>query len=98
MCGLEPPRDLEGVSLAPLLEDPSASVREAAYSQVEYEGRIFGRTVRTDRYRYIEWRGDGGGEEVYDHSNDPREFTNLAADPAHRQALERMRRFLQQGR
>ncbi len=94
LCGLSTPADIEGVSLAPVLEDPGASVREAAYSQVEYEGRIFGRTVRTDRYRYIAWRGDGGGEELYDHSVDPREFTNLATDAKNRETLDRMRRLL----
>ena len=60
-------------------------------------GRIFGRTVRTDRYRYIEWQGDGGGEELYDHADDPREFTNLAGDPAHSETLERMRLLLARG-
>ena len=97
LCGLEPPSDLEGVSLAPLLDDPAASVKDAAFSQVQWEDRIFGRTVRTDRFRYIRWEGDGGGEELYDHENDPREFTNLAQAPEFSAVLAEMRTRLDQG-
>lgn len=97
LCGLDPPTNLEGVSLAPLLDDPSGAVKDAAFSQVQWEDRIYGRTVRTDRYRYIQWEGDGGGEELYDHSNDPREFTNLASDPAHAGVIENMRARLEGG-
>lgn len=97
LCGLTPPADLEGVSLAPLLDDPAGTVKDAAFSQVQWEDRIFGRTVRTDRYRYIRWEGDGGGEELYDHASDPREFTNLVSDPAHEAALQRLRARLAEG-
>lgn len=97
LCGLEPPGNLEGVSLAPLLNDPASSVKDAAFSQVQWENRIFGRTVRTDRYRYIRWQGDGGGEELYDHHNDPREFTNLVSAAEHSEALNHMRSLLERG-
>ena len=97
LAGLTPPSNLEGVSLVPVLDDPAASVKDAAFSQVQWEDRIFGRTVRTDRYRYIHWEGDGGGEELYDHEMDPREFTNLAQMPAHAAVLEQMRTRLDQG-
>ena len=39
-------------------------------------------SVRSKRYRYI--RYNNGMEELYDHDNDPDEWTNLADDPAHR--------------
>lgn len=94
LCGLQAPAELEGASLRPVLDDPGASVKDAAFSQVEYEDRIYGRTVRTDRYRYIEWRGDGAGEELYDHQADPREFHNLAGDSAHAGALKELRELL----
>jgi len=97
LCGLAAPAGLEGVSLAPVLDDPSASVKDAAFSQVQWEGRIFGRTVRTDRYRYIQWDGDGDGEELYDHETDPREFENLVASPDHGDVLKFMRSRLAQG-
>ncbi len=35
--------------------------------------------VRSERYRYIRYAN--GGEELYDHSHDPNEWTNLAGDP-----------------
>ena len=97
LCGLEPPSNLEGVSLAPLLDRPSGSVKDAAFSQVQWEDRIYGRTIRTDRYRYIRWEGDGGGEELYDHSSDPREFTNLARDSQHAEVLASLRARLERG-
>ena len=37
-------------------------------------------TIRNDRYRYIRYRN--GDEELYDHANDPYEWTNLAGNPA----------------
>ena len=94
LCGLQPPDELEGVSLRAVLDDPGASVQEAAYSQIEYEDRIHGRTVRTDRYRFIEWRGDGAGEELYDHQQDPREFHNLASSPDHTEIVRRHKALL----
>ena len=74
LCGLPEKTDLEGVSLRPLLEDPDAEWRRPAIM-------TFGRgnhAVRSERYRYIRYAN--GEEELYDHSTDPNEWTNLALD------------------
>jgi len=96
LCGLAGPTALEGQSLVRLLDDPSRGFKKAAFTQIAFED-IVGRAVRTDRYRYIKWEGHGGGEELYDHMNDADEFTNLAAKPAGREALEQHRRILVEG-
>jgi uncharacterized sulfatase len=99
LAGLTPPAGLHGVSLRPALEDPSKSVKEAAYTQVrrggEKAGFFFGRSVRTDRFRYTEWGEDGAkGAELFDHRSDPHEYTNLAADPAYAEEVKRHKALL----
>ena len=48
-------------------------------SIIEYQpGNV---AVRSERYRYIRYHD--GGEELYDLANDPKEWRNLASDPAY---------------
>ncbi len=96
LCRIRPPDNLEGQSLAPLLDNPARPFKKAAFTQLLYED-ITGRSVRTARYRYIRWEGRGGGEELYDHQTDPREFTNLALKPEARRVLEEHRKILDAG-
>jgi iduronate 2-sulfatase len=81
------------VSLAPLLDDPSAGVRQAAFTQVRN-----GYSVRTDRWRYTEWADGSAGTQLYDMSTDPGEATNLAADPAHAATVAEHKRLIAQYR
>nr|WP_286177522.1 sulfatase-like hydrolase/transferase [Rhodopirellula sp. JC639] len=77
LTGLETPDFVEGKSLVPILRDPLAKVHQSVTSQYyrTHEGSEYmGYSMRTDRYRYIEWRDFGSGEikfqELYDHSTD----------------------------
>jgi arylsulfatase A-like enzyme len=74
-CGLPEKPELEGESLVPLLRDPNVERSTPALATL-YPGQ---HAVRSERWRYI--RYSDGSEELYDHSNDPNEWTNLAADP-----------------
>lgn len=102
LCGVEPPDGLEGESLLPLLDDPSATVKRAAITQhprpAYYSAQqplaAMGYSLRTDRYRYTEWRdarrGDVTARELYDHAHDPAETVNLAAQPEHSATIEKL--------
>jgi arylsulfatase A-like enzyme len=78
LAGITPPGPLDGVSLAPLLENPATTVRDAAFTQVRN-----GYSMRTERWRYIEWQAGEQGAQLYDMERDPGETTNLAHDPRH---------------
>jgi uncharacterized sulfatase len=103
LCKLPEPRhELEGVSLVPLLKNPNAQRNRPAYSQVQRGTdqapsgpTVMGRSVRMDRWRYIEWDGGRLGRELYDHDNDPREYQNLAFNPAQAQVVSEMKRLLE---
>lgn len=72
LCGLSPSGDLDGISLVPLLRD-SQHVRERPALTTHSPGN---HTVRSEHWRYIRYAD--GGEELYNHQNDPHEWTNLA--------------------
>jgi choline-sulfatase len=87
-CGLKAPVYVSGVSLVPVLQNPATAdpPRKAAFTQYED-----GYSLRTDRYRYTEWGEDGkGGNELYDHQEDPAEMKNLAGQPGQAAVVEKL--------
>ena len=76
LAGIGVPEQVVDRSLLPLLRDPSAAW-DAPALMTHYEGN---HAVRDRRYRYIRYAD--GGEELYDHDDDPHEWRNRAADPA----------------
>lgn len=83
LCGLQPPRYIDGADLTPLLRNPKDRWNRPAYTQVlRRQQNIMGRSVRTERWRYTEWNAGAEGAELYDHRKDPFEYRNLANDPA----------------
>ena len=75
LTGMPSGKSLDGVSLLPLLKNPQAAWNRPAVT----EFRRGNAAVRSDRYRFIRYHD--GGEELYDHSSDPQEWKNLAAEP-----------------
>ncbi len=75
MCGLPANPSNQGRSLLPLLQQPA---REWPHPVLTgWLENSF--ALQTERYRYIRY-GDGS-EELYDHQNDLKEWTNLAGKP-----------------
>jgi len=77
LCGLETPGHVEGKSLKPLLADPKAKWEEPAIT-THGKGN---HGIRWESWRYIRYAD--GSEELYDHSKDPHEWTNLAKKEEH---------------
>ncbi|MCC6494453.1 MAG: DUF4976 domain-containing protein, partial [Pirellulales bacterium] len=58
------------------------------------QGPVMGYSIRTERWRYIEWDGGRQGRELYDHQSDPQEFTNLASQTEHAGTIADLKRQL----
>lgn len=95
LCGLAKPSGIEGHSFAALLRDPSMSWDHPAFTVAKNAG-FFGKSVRTERWRYTEWDDGKSGAVLFDHDADPHEMTNLANDPKHAEAVAQLRAMLKQ--
>ena len=82
LTGLDTPTHCQGTSFVAQLKDPSTPGKPYAVGRF-----MAGDTIRSDTQRYSEYREKGGagdltGHMLYDHTADPNENTNIAAQQA----------------
>ncbi len=105
LCELERPKALQGVSLVGVLEEPKQTVRPTALTQSPRPNYLRGKlpeamgySIRTERYRYTEWRdfvtGAVKARELYDHQRDPDETRNVVARADYANDLPRLATLL----
>ena len=89
--------------MVPLLKNPHRDWKAAAFSQYPrgYPRADFeGYAIRTDRFRYVQWReldGSFKSHELYDHKKDPNESENRVNEPAYRVVVEKLKKRLDAG-
>lgn len=81
-------KDLEGMSLRSLLENPKAKWKDYAITQIHHSPGAQGYSLRTEKWRYTEWNNGEAGKELYNHENDPEEITNLAENPKYSDVIK----------
>ena len=88
LCGLPAHAGFQGRSLKPVLENPAATVNDAAFSWYPKEGWL-GVAMRTDQWRFVEWTKPGQQpvRELYDMARDPQNDLNIADKPEHAKLL-----------
>lgn len=91
LCGLPLNAENEGRSFVPLLKDPKMEWNHPTLTTYQFSNHSF-----TDgRYRYTWYGGKANGaEELYDHSTDPLEHKNLAANPESKEIMARFKALL----
>ena len=89
-CNVEPTRKLAGRSLRPLLQNPAAPGKTAAFTIVTRGPNVRGDSIRTQRWRYTKW--SDGAEELYDHASDAEETKNVVK--ANLEVARRLREML----
>ena len=100
-CGLAKPKDIDGVSLRPILDDADAKVRPVAISQYPRSDAgksLMGYSIRDDRWRLVLWRDRKDNSihatELYDEANDPHETVNVATKAEHAEVIARLSKFI----
>ena len=86
LTGLPIPESVQGKSLFPLFKNPQANVKHSALS---FAGR--GTSMRSSDWAYMKYAD--GSEELYDMKKDPKQFKNLAQDPAFKKRLDSQRKL-----
>jgi len=108
LAGIGIPKNLDGVSLVPLMKNSQSTVKDysvSQYNRKENKKQIEGYSVRTKRYRYTEWLADYKanhiystskivGTELYDYEKDPLETVSRIDDPEYKNVQKEMKAYL----
>jgi arylsulfatase A-like enzyme len=84
LCGLPPREGLSGLSLVPLLRDPSHKSARTVITTFD-RGNY---SIMGSRWHYIRYAD--GSDELYDLQSDPHEWENLSRDPRHAATKQEM--------
>ena len=91
LCGLPPNAENEGRSFAPLLKNPRMEWNHPTLTTYQFKNH----SLTDGRYRYTWYGGRAAdAEELYDHSTDPLEHRNLAANPDAVEIIARFKKHL----
>ncbi|MDE0084694.1 MAG: sulfatase-like hydrolase/transferase [Candidatus Poribacteria bacterium] len=100
-CQLPIPTELEGISMVPVIEEPTQTWKTAVFSQltrISNKTSVDGYSMRTRQYRYTEWGNNGiKGKELYDYLADPNETVNIANLPENKELVEQLSEKLHAG-
>ncbi len=92
LTGLPTPKQCDGESLVPLLENVTKKRSKPVVTSHRFNpGSVLAHSVRSERWRYITY--DNGFEELYDHTNDIHEYNNLAKDPKYAKIIAEHKKY-----
>lgn len=100
LSGHQVPEYMEGVSMVPLMKNPERDWKKAVFSRTPRDllGRVRGLSMRTDQYRYTEWKDTLLDEvherELYDLKKDPHQTKNIAHEPANKDLIVKLSKQL----
>ena len=99
LVSIEKPKHLEGTSFIDQFQGNDEHENDFALSQYSrFAGRLMGRAIRTERFRFVLWTqtktGQTAAKELYDHEHDPRETKNLANLKAYAGVVDRLEESL----
>ena len=93
-CNVPQPDRIEGISMRPLLTDPSRPWKKGAITWRAANGSLV--AIQNENFR-LNRRVEDGFLELYDHRNDPGEFTNVAKKPEYKETVADLSRLLDAG-
>ena len=93
LCSLPKPERQSGASIARLITRPDSAFDRPAYAVTVY-GKSFGRSIRTEKWHYVEWDDGKSGRMLYASEEDPLELKNLAEDSRYAKTIGEMKKLL----